>query len=104
MRHENPAKFDLTRFNLYNEDGTLAHERASFNHATGWLYRAQGWHAEDRPDYVGVFTVQKALRNSGQYGVAGLFAISTAATGGTYTSAAVAHEAARCLRIAGHFD
>jgi hypothetical protein len=47
------------RFNLYRGD-TLAYEGASFNHATGFLYRSQPYGVEPAHD---VFAIQAALRN-----------------------------------------
>jgi hypothetical protein len=50
------------KFNLY-VGHTLRYEGVGFNHATGWVYRAQGFGAPDRDDYVSVFEVQAALRD-----------------------------------------
>lgn len=85
------------RFDLW-EDGTLVHRGASFNHATGFIYRAQTY---GRPPAASVFDVQRSLWNGGHATINNRQALYT---GPDYRSPWAACEAARILRVAGHFE
>jgi hypothetical protein len=41
--------YSFGKFNLY-VGHTLRYEGVGFNHATGWVYRAQGFGASERDD------------------------------------------------------
>jgi hypothetical protein len=92
-----------TRFTLYLRTGSLAYANATYDHAVGWCYRAQGFGAPDKPGYRNTFDIQRELRETGVCEVKGSYAISEKIAE-PMRSASLALTAARILQIAHHFE
>jgi len=100
-----PEGYSRGTFNLYGRGGRLVYESVSFEHATGWCFRAQPFGVE--PEHS-VFEIQAALREGGYCRIGetdwDAVAIADRATHGAMKNLAYAEEARRLVRSAGHFE
>ena len=77
----------------------LIHDGVTYNHATGILYRSQGFHRRNELPRFSTFEIQDKLTQLGKCRVGTFTAVSWKLTGGPMVTLAASEEAEKVKRV-----